>query len=345
MDYFYVAIEEKENPKLKGKPVVVGADPKKGKGRGVVSTSNYEARKFGLKSGTPISKAYKLCRDCIFLPVNMPLYVKVSERIMELLRKYADKSEQVSIDEMFLDISNKVKDFNEAEQLAKKIKKDLYNKENLTCSIGVAPNKLVAKIASDFKKPDCLTVVKPQKVLGFLAPLGVRKLLGVGPKSEEALKEMGIKTVRQLAKTKQAKLIDAFGSFGHDLHLMSKGIDESEVEEVYEIKSIGRQTTFQEDTKDRNLIFKTIDMLAKGTHEELKQEKLFYKTVTLTARFEDFDTHTSAKSIKIATDNFETMKKTAKELIKPYLNDKRKIRLIGVRVSKFSEKEAQKQLI
>lgn len=345
MDYFYAAVEERKNPSLKGKPVVVGADPKKGKGRGVVSTCNYEARKFKIGSGMPISKAYKLCQDCIFLPVNMELYVGVSAKIMEKLRSYADKSEQVSIDEIFLDVSNRVKDLNEAELLAKKIKKDLYEQEKLTCSIGIAPNKLVAKIASDFEKPDGLTVVKPDKVIGFLAPLDVRKLGGVGPKTEQALKEIGIKTIGEISRTKQDRLIEEFGSFGHELHLMSKGIDESEVEEILEIKSIGRQTTFQEDTKNKKHIFDTTDKLAEETHAELKTEKLFYKTVTVTVRFEDFDTHTSAKTIKVATESLEAMKNMAKELIIPYLKDRRKVRLVGVRVSKLSEKEAQKQLI
>ena len=240
MDYFYAAIEERENPELREKPVVVGADPKKGRGRGVVSTCNYKAREFGIKSGLPISKAYKLCKDCVFLPVNMELYQKVSEKIMDTLRKYSEKSEQVSIDEMFLDISRKAKGFADAEKLAKKIKKEILEKEKLTCSIGIGPNRLIAKIASDFKKPDGLTAVKPDKVYDFISPMNVRKLWGIGPKTAEILKEMGIETVKQLSKAKQDKLIEEFGSFGHEMHLMSKGIDESEVEESFEIKSIGR---------------------------------------------------------------------------------------------------------
>lgn len=345
MDYFYAAVEERENPELKGKPVVVGADPKKGKGRGVVSTCNYEARKYKIHSGTPISKAYKLCPECIFLPVNMELYAGVSDQIMNLLRKYSDKSEQVSIDEMYLDISGKVKDFKGAEALARKIKKEVMEKEKLSCSIGIGPNKLIAKLASDYKKPDGLTVVKPDKVIGFIYPMDVRKLRGVGPKTKEALNEIGIKTVKDLSSTKQEKLIEGFGSFGHELHLMSKGKDDSEVEESYEIKSIGRQTTFQEDTKDEKVILNTIDKLAEETHEELKQNKLFFKTVAVVARFEDFDTHTSAKTLAVATDSADQIKETAKSLMKKYLGDRRKIRLVGVRVSKFSEKEAQKQLV
>jgi DNA polymerase IV (DinB-like DNA polymerase) len=345
MDYFYAAVEERENPKLKGKPVVVGADPKAGKGRGVVSTCNYEARKYHIHSGTPISKAYKLCPDCVFLPVNMPLYVKVSEKIIGMLRKYSEKSEKVSIDEIYLDLSKKAKDFKEAEEIAKKIKKEIMKKENLTCSIGIGPNKLIAKIASDFEKPDGLTVVKPEKVLNFIYPMDVRKLQGVGPKTEQALEKMGIKTIKQLSATKQDKLIEKFGSFGHDLHLMSKGKDEREVEESYEIKSIGRQITFQEDTKDEKLISITLDSLAEEVHAEVKQNKLFFKTVTVVARFGDFDTHTSAKSMPVATDSISKIKDTAKDLMKKYIKDRRKIRLIGVRVSKFSEKEAQKQLV
>ncbi len=345
MDYFYAAVEERENPELKGKPVVVGADPKAGKGRGVVSTCNYEAREFGIKSGTPISKAYKLCKDCIFLPVNMQLYQKVSEKIIERFRKYSEISEQVSVDEIFLDISKKVKSFKEAEELAKKIKKEIKDKEKLTCSIGIGPNRLIAKIASDFKKPDGITVVNADKVTRFLYPMNVRKLWGVGPKTAEALKEMGIETIKQLSRTKQAKLIEEFGSFGHEMHLMSKGIDTSPVEESDEIKSIGRQTTFQIDTKDKKEIFSAIDELADETHAELKENKLFFKTVTVTARFEDFDTHTKAKSMKIASDSLKVIKDSAKELIEPYLQDRRKIRLVGVRISRFAEKEAQKQLV
>src|SRR3990170_3388163 len=160
MDHFYTAVEERERPELKGKPVVVGADPKEGKGRGVVSTSNYEARKSGVRSGMPISRAWRLCPEAIYLPPNFPLYVKVSSEIMNLTRKYADKFEQWGIDEAFLDVSSKTNDYAEAEALARKIKQEISDKEQLTCSIGIGPNKLVAKIASDFQKPDGLTVVK-----------------------------------------------------------------------------------------------------------------------------------------------------------------------------------------
>src|SRR4030065_2530910 len=176
MDHFYTAIEEREHSEYKGKPVAVGADPKQGQGRGVVSTSNYEARKVGVKSGIPISRAWKLCPEAVYLPPNFPLYIKVSNEIMAIARKYADKFEQWGIDEAFLDVSSKTNDYAEAEALAREIKREILDKEKLTCSIGIGPNKLVAKIASDFRKPDGLTLVKENEVEQFLAPLPVRNL-------------------------------------------------------------------------------------------------------------------------------------------------------------------------
>jgi DNA polymerase IV (DinB-like DNA polymerase) len=159
MDHFYTAIEQREHPEYKGKPVVVGADPKEGKGRGVVSTSNYEARKAGIRSGIPISRAWKLCPEAIYLPPNFPLYIKISNEIMEIARRYADKFERWGLDEAFIDVSEKVKNYAEAEVYAKQLKHEVKEKERLTCSIGVGPNKLIAKVASDYQKPDGLTIV------------------------------------------------------------------------------------------------------------------------------------------------------------------------------------------
>ena len=182
MDHFYTAVEERERLELKGKPVIVGADPKEGRGRGVVSTSNYEARKAGVRSGMPISRAWRLCPDAVYLPPNFPLYIKVSNEVMDIAKRYADKFEQWGIDEAFLDVSERVRDFDEAEALAREIKREILKEEKLTCSIGVGPNKLVAKVASDFQKPDGLTVVREEQVEAFLSPLPVRKLLWIGKK-------------------------------------------------------------------------------------------------------------------------------------------------------------------
>ena len=229
MDHFFAAVEEREHPELKGKPVIVGADPKAGAGRGVVSTSNYQARKFGVRSGMPISRAWKLCPEAVYLPVNYELYVKASNEIMDILRKHADKFEQWGIDEAFLDVTSRVNDYASAEALAKHIKDEIYATEKLTCSVGISSNKLVAKIASDFQKPDGLTIVKQEDVERFLAPLPVRRLLWVGRKTGLKLENMGIRTIGDLARCDPSVLADAFGELGKQLHMMARGVDSSEV--------------------------------------------------------------------------------------------------------------------
>jgi DNA polymerase IV (DinB-like DNA polymerase) len=344
MDHFFTAIEERENPKLKGKPVVVGADPKEGQARGVVSTCNYEARKFGIGSGMPISRAYKLCPDAEFLPVNMKLYVSVSEKVMDLIREYSDKHEQVSVDEMFLDVTHKVKSYEGAIILVKKIKRELKQKEKLTCSVGIGPNKLIAKIASDIQKPDGLTVVKPEKVMSFLGVLKVRKLWGVGVKTEERLHAIKTFTVRDLRKWKARDLVEKFGSFGYSLHDMARGIDYGEVEESEGVKSIRRERTYQKDTKDKKEIFKMIDKLSKEVYDEVKDYDLKFRTVTIRVRYEDFETHTGSKTLKFPTDKLIEIKKTAKILMERFLG-KKKIRLVGVGVSNLVSEEEQKKLV
>jgi DNA polymerase IV (archaeal DinB-like DNA polymerase) len=250
MDHFFTAVEEREHAELKDKPVVVGADPKGGIGRGVVSTSNYLARKFGVKSGMPISRAWKLCPEAVYLPVNYKLYLEASSRIMDMLRRHADKFEQWGIDEAFLDVTSKVNDYGSAEALARQIKDEIYTEARLTSSVGISSNKLVAKIASDFQKPNGLTIVKEEDVEKFLTPLPVRKLLWVGRKTGQKLEDMGIKTVGDLAHYDPTVLTDAFGEMGKQLHLMALGIDKSGVQERNWIKSISRELTFQEDTHD-----------------------------------------------------------------------------------------------
>jgi DNA polymerase IV (DinB-like DNA polymerase) len=262
MDHFYTAVETRENPELKGKPVVVGADPKGGQGRGVVATSNYEARKSGVRSGMPISRAWKLCPEAVYLPPNFPLYIHVSGEIMGIARRYADKFEQWGIDEAFLDVSSRVKDYAEAEAIARQLKQEIKEKEKLTCSIGVGPNKLVAKIASDYQKPDGLTIVKVEDVEKFLSPLPVRKLLWVGRKTEERLKTLGVNTIGDLAHFDPAVLTEMFCVAGTQMFLMAHGIDRGEVEERGEVKSISHESTFEEDVGDVSMVLETLDALA-----------------------------------------------------------------------------------
>ena len=344
MDHFYTAVEEREHPEYRGKPVVVGADPKEGKGRGVVSTSNYEARKAGVRSGMPISRAWKLCPEAIYLPPNFPLYIKVSKEIMEIAQKYADKFEQWGIDEAFLDVSERVKDYAEAEAVATQIKREISKKEQLTCSIGIGPNKLIAKIASDYQKPDGLTVVREGEAEAFLAPLPVRKLLWVGRKTEAKLKEMGINTIGDLARYDPTALTEKFGVMGTHMHLMARGIDRSEVEPRTEVKSISHETTFEEDTDDADIVLQALDRLSEEVCREVVNQSLFFKTVTIKVRYENFETHTRSKTLAFMTNRLQDLKKTARELLQVYLRQDRKVRLIGVRVSNFVSGETQKTL-
>ncbi len=344
MDHFYTAVETRERTEYAGKPVIVGADPKGGKGRGVVSTSNYEARKAGVRSGMPISRAWKLCPEAVYLPPNFPLYIRVSNEIMDIARKYADKFEQWGIDEAFLDVSSKVKDFGEAEALARRIKEEIRAKEGLTCSIGVGPNKLVAKIASDHQKPDGLTIVRDEEVEVFLEPLPVRKLLWVGRKTEEKLKAMGVHTIGDLARFDPTVLAEAFGVMGTQLYLMAHGLDRSPVEQRTEVKSISHETTFEEDTADPDAIHRAVEWLSEAVAEETRDRHLFFKTVTIKIRYENFETHMRGKTLPFMTNRSQDLRKTAWELLQPYLGTGRKIRLIGVRVSTFVSGEKQKTL-
>ncbi|MGC8885364.1 MAG: DNA polymerase IV [Candidatus Nanoarchaeia archaeon] len=336
LDAFFAQVEQRDR-KLKGKPVVVGADPKGGRGRGVVSAASYEARKFGIKAGMPISIAYKKCPNCIFLPVDMPKYVENSARIMVLFKDFADKFEQASIDECYLDVSQRCKNFEEAIELAKKIKAALWAKEALTCSIGIGPNKLIAKIAAGQQKPNGLMCVKPEDVSSFLAPLDVSELLGVGPKTKEILNRLGIYTISDLRKLNKEKLIDLFGKFGNVLYEEARGIDETPIIEFWEPKSLGRQHTFEKDTRNKRLIFTTLSELVCETIKELKAQGYKYKTITIKVRYEDFFTTSKAKTLETYHDDAATAQIIARQLLLSFLNDPRAIRLIGFSVSKLQK--------
>ena len=345
MDHFFTAAEEKRRPELKGKPLVVGADPKEGRGRGVVSTANYEAREFGIRSGMPISRAWKLCPQAVYLPLDFRLYTQISKEIMILLRTYTDKFEQWGIDEAFLDVTSTVKDYGEAENLARRIKAHIKENQGLTCSIGIGPNKLVAKIATDTHKPDGITTVTNEKIETFLAPLPVRKLLWVGRKTEQKLQTMRIKTIGDLANCDPTILTGTFGSLGTQLYLMSHGIDKTEVEEREYIKSISRETTFQEDTADIQLVLQTMHTMAKQVHGDAIEQHLSFKTVTIKLRFENFETHTNSKTLPFITNRLQDLNKTAAELLTLHIKPERKVRLIGVRVSNFVKTDTQKTLL
>lgn len=344
MNAFFASVEQRRHPEYRGKPVVVGADPKGGGGRGVVSTASYEARKFGIKSGMPISRAWQLCPKCIFVPVNFRLYLEVSARIMEILRKYADKFEQIGIDEAFLEVTEKARSMRVAQNIARIIKNEIREKEGLTCSVGIAPNKSVAKIASDFKKPDGLTVVAPDDVEKFLFPMPANSLWGVGRKTAKALEDMGIATIGDIVKAGPARLKARFGKAGLWFYETARGIDESEVVEEWEPKSVGREVTFERDTDDSNVVFIALEELAHDVHKEAVESKYRFRTVDIKVRYEDFQTHTHSKTLPFHTDSFDIFLGTAKALLEPFLYSEKKIRLIGVRVSNLSRGEKQKTL-
>ena len=329
MDAFFSSVEEKRHPELAGKPVVVGGegDPTK---RGVVSTASYEAREFGIHSAMPLRTAYKLCPEAIFLPVDYEEYSRVSGEIKGLLKAFTPIIEDVGIDEAFLDISTIDRPSGE---IAREIKKRIKDETGLTCSIGIAPNKLLAKMASDMQKPDGLTVIMEDDIQSRIWPLSVRKLWGVGPKTEAYLKEMGIQTVGDLASLSMDRMIEEFGqSYGSYLYEASRGIDESPLVTHWEPKSISRENTFQRDVDNWQVIAKTLAELAKEVVINMKEEGYQGRTVSLKIRFNDFKTYTRAKTLSRHTDSEEEIRKAAFDCL-GRIELKKKVRLIGVRVS------------
>lgn len=333
MDAFFAAVEEKRNPALKGKPVVIGGigDPTR---RGVVATANYEARKFGVHSAMPLRTALKLCPHADFLPVDYEAYEAVSCVIKRVLKTISPIMEDVGIDEAYLDVSH-LHDDNE--RICKRIKTGIHEKTGLTCSIGIAPNKLLAKIASDLQKPNGVTVITEKDIEARIWPLAIRKLYGVGPKTEGHLHGMGIQTIAEVAALPREVLVQHFGpSYGHYLYEASRGIDESPLVTHWEPKSFSRESTFQADVKDWQVIARTIAEQAREVVSDLQRRGYLAKTVTLKVRFEDFRTTTRNLSLTQATCSEGLVRKAAFTCLKRVeLN--RKVRLIGVRVSNLGK--------
>jgi len=335
MDAFFAAVEEIRRPELKGKPVIIGGSGNPHK-RGVVSTASYAARKFGVHSAMPLITAYKLCPKGIFLPVDMEEYSRVSDIIKEVLETVSPVMENAGIDEAFLDISENSKS---SEEVASEIKDKIREATTLTCSIGIAPNKLLAKIASDMQKPDGLTIITPPDIGTKIWQLPVRKLWGVGEKTEAHLKSMGIKTIGNLAALPHEKLLDEFGnSYGTFLYEASRGIDDSPLVTHWEPKSVSRETTYEVDTNNWQAIAKTIAELTREVVEDMKGRQYKCRTVTLKIRFSDFKTYTRAKTLETHTDDTDTIRKAAFYCL-GRIELKQKVRLVGVRLSGLEKKE------
>ena len=330
MDAFYASIEQRDDPSLRGRPVIVGADPREGKGRGVVAACSYEARKFGVRSALPISRAWKLCPEGAFVRPRMSRYGEVSREIMEILRRFTDLVEPLSIDEAFLDITGSMALFGAPIQIARGIKKQIHEATGLTASAGVAPNKFLAKIASDLKKPDGLVIVDPAEIETFLRDLPISRLWGVGPKTEERLHEMGLHTIGGIRARKQEDLMHALGgSLGMHLHELAMGHDERPVVPNWEPKSISNETTFEEDTRDHDLLVTTIRKLAESVGRRLRRENYRARKVTLKLRYEPFETHTRQVSVRKPIDSDEEIIRLALSLFEQF-SLTRRIRLIGV---------------
>ncbi len=358
MDAFFASVEERYTPRFRGRPIVVGSDPKNGHGRGVVSTANYKAREYGIHSALPITEAWHISQEAkkqgkpevIFLPVDFELYEKSSANIFSIIRKYSKLVEPASIDESYFDLSDKLS-FKKAEAVCKKIKQEIKEQEKITCSVGLAQNKLVAKIAAGIKKPDGLFVVLPEQAKKFLEPLPIREIPGIGPKTAEILYALNIKTIKDLKLLTKEQLQNMLGKWGEELYFKARGIDDSPIIEDREVKSIGEQATFQHNTLSALYIGDIIFKMCEGVFKRFQNSGFDkFKTVSLTVRFSDFNTKTSAKSFKkdLGKNDLPKLKLEVLKLILPYL-DKRKnpnlkqIRLVGVRLEKLS-KETQKTL-
>lgn len=353
MDAFFASVEEAVTPSFKGKPIVVGTEPNFGKARGVVSTANYKAREYGIHSALPISVAWQLSEKAktagkepvIFLPVDFELYRKVSENILNIIQKHCQIIEQASIDEFYFYISDAktTSDWGYAKQLCNQIKKEIFDQEKITCSVGISINKLVSKIAAGVNKPDGMTIVTENEIEDFLNPLSIRELPGIGPKTAEIFYKQNIKTIKDLKKLSEKELLTEFGKQGEKIFYKARGIDQTPLTQSHIAKSIGEQTTFNINSLDALYICENLKILCNNVFERFLQSDFTnFKTITITIRFADFQTKTSSKSFtnKLTKQNSKLFYIEILKLILPFL-DKRQnpslklIRLIGVRIENF----------
>jgi DNA polymerase-4 len=345
MDAFYTSIEQRDQPEYLGKPVVVGADPKGGKGRGVVAAASYEARAFGVVSAMPISRAFRQCPQAIYLRGNMRKYVDVSHKIMEIFKQYTDLVEPISIDEAFLDVTGSSRLFGNGLALALEIKENIHREQCLTASVGVASNKFLAKVASDLDKPDGVVVVAFGKEEAFLRDLPVERLWGVGPKTAEQLHKLGLYKIGDITRLTQTELAERFGSRGEHLARLARGLDDRPVVPGHEAKSIGHETTFSEDVEDYGVVRRKLLELAEAVARRLRKHGVEGQVVTLKFRDEHFVTETRAQTLVGPTDNAEVIYQTGLELLERIKTKGRKVRLIGLSASKLVRVDAKpKQL-
>jgi len=343
LDAFFVSVEQASNPELKGKPVVVGGKPGS---LGVVATASYEARAFGLHSAMPISTAFRLCPQAIFLEGNYHRYAEVSKKFMAILADFSPFLEPMGLDEAYMDVTGFESLHGSIRQMAVKIKQRIKDELEIIASIGIASCKVVAKVASDESKPDGLIEVPAGGEGAFLAPLAIRKLPGVGKKTEQVLIGLGIRTIGQLACTPPKALKGRFGSFGDMLCRHANGLDNSEVTPPGEAKSISRETTFEEDTNDSIFLSARLRYQAEKVGADLREMGKQAKCVSIKVRHADFTTINRQYTLPQATNIDEIIFQTGNELLKKAVADNRlAIRLIGIGVSNLCEPGMQLSLM
>ncbi len=339
MDAFFASVEQLIHPEWRGKPVIVGADPRGGKGRGVVSAASYEARKFGIHSAMPISRAYRLCPHGIYVQPHGKLYQHYSRQVFEVLREFTPVIEPISIDEAFLELTGSVHLFGSVENLGQAIKQRIRQRTGLTASVGIAPGKSVAKIASDYDKPDGLTIVPPEEVQAFLDPLPVSALWGVGKQMVEALHRMGVKTVADLRHLPPELLKERFGKIGQHIYRMACGQDERPVQPEDKIKSVSNEHTFPRDVNDFETVRQVVFTLAEKVGGRLRRAGFAGRTVHLKIRFADFKTLSRNLTLPDAINLTEDIYRTAEILLEEFQPLPMPVRLVGVGVSALVQEE------
>ncbi|MBJ8350045.1 DNA polymerase IV [Streptococcus zalophi] len=337
MDAFFASVEERDNPRLKGKPVVIGSDPRQTGGRGVVATANYEARKYGIHSAMSSKEAYELCPTAIFISGNHEKYRAVAKQIRSIFKRYTAIFEPVSIDEAYLDVTENKLGISSAIKIAKLIQYDIWKELKLTCSAGVSYNKFLAKLASDYQKPKGLTVILPEDAIAFLADLPIEKFHGVGVKSVEQLQKMGIKKGSDLLAYSEQELIDTFGRFGYELFRKARGISNSPVRTDRIRKSIGKEKTYAKRLYTEEDIQAELTKLVVRVVKILEEMNRYGKTIILKIRYSDFETKTKRRSLEEATQDKDIIEQEVYQLFESLPENKTGVRLLGVTVSGFED--------
>lgn len=333
MDAFYASVEMRDNPNLRDKPVVMARHPKLTNGRGIVSTCNYKAREYGIRSAMSAQKAYELCPHAEFIPVNIPYYFEISKKIREIFKRYTDIIEPLSLDEAYLDVTKNKINAKSAIYIAKCIQRDIFKELQLTCSAGVSYNKFLAKVASDMKKPAGLTIIIPDEAKSFLMDLPITKFYGVGKKSVEKLQSEGIYTGKDLYAVDGVTLINQFGKLGFLLFQRVRGIDNSPVQAIRQRKSLGREKTYYPELENEQQVQIAIRQLASSVSKQLKGSNMKGNVVTLKVRYSNFETLTRQQKMDKWLDDELFIFQKAIELFEDYMELNQTIRLMGISVS------------